>query len=211
MSAQLHPADDMLLAYAAGSLDEASSLLVATHATFCPQCRRQIAEAEGVGGSLLQNLPPDRLDESALTALLGRLDQPAIAAQPAPALPGMPAPLRAYVKRRRHEVAWRWLAPGIRQTLVLRAEGLRVRMLKIAPGKPLPHHAHGGIEYTLVIEGAYYDEIGRYGVGDFVIADIGMGHQPVAASEGCVCLVMSGASMRLTGRFGRLLNPFLPF
>lgn len=33
MSARFHPTDDLLLAYAAGSLDQAMSLLVASHLT----------------------------------------------------------------------------------------------------------------------------------------------------------------------------------
>jgi putative transcriptional regulator len=214
MTASFHPDDALLLAYAAGSLDEATSLLIATHASFCRRCRSTIEDGESLGGALLEGLPPDPVDESALARLLDRLaDEPVAAAAPAAArpLPGMPATLAPYVPRKGNCIAWGWLAPGVRQTLLLECRGSRVRLLKIAPNKPMPHHRHGGIEYTLILQGAYSDENGRYGVGDFSVADDGTAHQPIAAAEGCVCLIMSGAPLQLTGRLSRLLNPILPF
>ena len=49
-----HVSDDLLAAYAAGTLSEAESLLVATHAALCPTCRAAISEFEAVGASLLE-------------------------------------------------------------------------------------------------------------------------------------------------------------
>jgi putative transcriptional regulator len=213
MTASLHPDDTLLLAYAAGSLDEATSLLIATHATLCPRCRATIEDGEGLGGDLLEGLPPDPMDDLALARLLDRLaDEPvADASASVPPIPGMPATLAPYVPRKGHGIAWGWLAPGLRQALLLECRGTRVRMLKIAANKPMPHHRHGGIEYTLVLQGAYSDGNGRYGVGDFSVADDGTVHQPIAGAEGCVGLIMSGAPLQLTGRLSRLLNPILPF
>lgn len=45
MTVRHHIGDDLLLSYAAGTLDEASSLLVATHLALCPHCRAQIGRA----------------------------------------------------------------------------------------------------------------------------------------------------------------------
>jgi putative transcriptional regulator len=210
MTATFHPDEELLLAYAAGSLDEATSLLIATHATFCPRCRGAIADAEAVGGAVLEELPPDELGDAVLAGLLTRLDgaQPAA---PAPAAAGLPAPLAPYLPRRDGGVAWRWLAPGVKHSLLLEGRHGRARLLKIAPDKPMPHHRHRGLEYTLVLEGAYTDEKGRYEVGDFTVADGNVAHQPIALGEGCVCLVLSGAPMQLTGRFAHWLNPLLPF
>lgn len=212
MSATLHPPAELLLSYAAGSLDEASALLIATHATLCPLCRDEIAANEALGGLVLDELPPDRMRDDALSSLLQRLtDEPAPAAAPKEAMPKLPAPLLPYVKSKDRQIHWHFVAPGIKQTPLLERPEVRVRLLKISAGKPMPHHRHGGTEYTLVLEGAYRDETGHFGVGDFIIADLEVGHQPVAAEKGCVCLVMSVAPVQLTSRLGRLFNPFMPF
>lgn len=213
MSAAYHPDAALLLAYAAGSLDEATSLVIATHATFCPDCRAQIAAAESLGGAVLDDLPPENLAHGALDALLRRIsDEP-----PAPVVPpsganlGLPAPLLPYVKTRSQAIHWHWLAPGVKQTLLFERPDVRVRMLQIAAGKPMPRHRHGAVEYTLVLKGAYHDETGHFCVGDFIAADVDVSHQPVAAEQGCTCLILSGAPMQLTSRLGRLINPFMPF
>ncbi|HEY5084509.1 MAG TPA: hypothetical protein VII48_08315, partial [Rhizomicrobium sp.] len=53
-----HPDEPLLLAYASGSADEAFSLIVATHMTYCAACRAQVAKLETIGGTLLQDLQP---------------------------------------------------------------------------------------------------------------------------------------------------------
>jgi putative transcriptional regulator len=215
MTAACHPTDELLFAYAAGSLDEASSLLIASHATLCPHCRRQIALGEEVGGTVLETLPPDDLGDEALLSVMARLDNaPQAAPEPrqrAKAAEEFPAPLAHYFAAPDVDQGWRWWAPGVKQRLVMRNNQARVRLLKIAPGKPMPHHRHGGLEYTLVLSGGFSDESGDYDVGDFTIADDQVVHQPVASAEGCICLTMSCAPLQLTSRFGRLINPFLPF
>jgi putative transcriptional regulator len=218
MSASFHPGEELLLAYAAGSLDEPTALLIATHATLCLHCRQLIEDGEAMGGMVLDDLPADDIDRHALAKVMARLAEQAPPAPPVkpanafkPDFDGLPAPIHGYVSHKGEKIAWRWLTPGVRQTLLLDKGGTRVRMLKIAPGKPMPHHRHNGIEYTLILSGAYSDEYGHYGVGDFSIADEGTTHQPVAAAEGCICLIMSGAPMQLTGPLGWLVNPILPF
>ncbi|WP_332308091.1 zf-HC2 domain-containing protein, partial [Elstera litoralis] len=53
-----HPPESLLIDYAAGTLPEAISLLVATHLTYCPTCRKEMAALEAVGGAMLDSLPP---------------------------------------------------------------------------------------------------------------------------------------------------------
>jgi putative transcriptional regulator len=69
-----HPGEDLLLAYAAGAADEALSLIVATHMTYCAICRLRGKKLESLGGALLQELPPAALDAGALDNVLARLD-----------------------------------------------------------------------------------------------------------------------------------------
>lgn len=88
--------------------------------------------------------------------------------------------------------------------------GYRTRLLRIARGVGLPHHTHEGFEYTIVLEGGFSDQWGEYLEGDFAIADQEVDHAPVAdARDGCLCLAVTDAPLRLTGPLGRFLNLFL--
>ena len=69
-----HPADELLLDYAAGRAASAVALIVATHLWFCPACRRTVALAEGVGGALLDGQAQAQMAPGALDAVLARLD-----------------------------------------------------------------------------------------------------------------------------------------
>src|SRR5207245_3768 len=66
LMAHAHPDDSLLIEYAAGSLDEATALLVATHLALCPDCRRPVRRAEAVGGALLESAPSEPLASDAL-------------------------------------------------------------------------------------------------------------------------------------------------
>jgi len=123
----------------------------------------------------------------------------------------LPAPVNYYLPGGPGAARWHWLAPGIQQTLLVGGAKARLRMLRISALTPVPRHGHGAPEITLVLQGAYHDENGHYGVGDFTVADRDMVHRPVASPQGCVCLILGSAPMHLTSRLGRLVNPFMPF
>ena len=60
-----HVSEDLLLAYGAGTLDEATSILVATHLALCPSCRTGLDLAEVIGGVLMDGGEADHAaDES---------------------------------------------------------------------------------------------------------------------------------------------------
>ena len=69
-----HPSEELLLAYAGGGADEATSLIVAAHLVYCAACRRRSRELEALGGSLLQELAPVPMSGGALDAALLKLD-----------------------------------------------------------------------------------------------------------------------------------------
>ena len=49
-----HLGDDILMAYSAGTLPEAFSLMVATHISLCDTCRAQLETFDAVGGAMLE-------------------------------------------------------------------------------------------------------------------------------------------------------------
>ena len=89
-------------------------------------------------------------------------------------------------------------------------EGVRVFMLKAAPGTKLPRHRHTGTEWTCVFDGAFTHALGRYGAGDFDEADESVEHDPVVdGAHGCVCLVALQGHIELQSWLGRLIQPFV--
>lgn len=211
-----HLSDDMLLDYAAGSLDEATSLIVATHLTYCPSCRKQATELDALGGTLLRDVAPVSLSKGSLESVLARLDQPAEPAPVRAALPAndnplVPAVLRRYLGGDLDAVTWKNLGMGVQTSeIAMNVEGKRAFLLRVPAGKAVPHHTHDGNEFVLILRGAYNDEIGRFARGDLAISDGSIKHKPVAEpGEDCICLVVVDAPIRLTGPIGAILNLFV--
>ncbi|HLN39781.1 MAG TPA: ChrR family anti-sigma-E factor [Xanthobacteraceae bacterium] len=208
-----HPSDATLAAFASGSLDEARGIVVAAHLSLCAQCRNAVHGFEAAGGALLEDVAPEAMSAGALQramAALGPLDiiAPAMRGAGSAAAAGdLPAPLSRYAVG-----PWRWIGRGVqwRPVDVASGEGVRVFMLKAAPGTKLPRHRHTGTEWTCVFDGAFTHDLGRYGAGDFDEADASVEHNPVVDAEhGCVCVVALQGNIELQGWLGRLIQPFV--
>lgn len=208
-----HLTDDMLMAYAAGSLPEAFSLVVATHVSLCDECRAALAAFESVGGSLLEECGEMALAPDALEATLARIagTAPAPAARAAARRDGIfPEPLRDYVGGDLEAVRWRPAGIGVRQAILPVAAGASVRLLHIRAGQGVPDHGHRGTEMTLVLKGAFRDGSHRFGRGDIEIVGAGIEHQPVAEEgEDCICLAATDAPLRFNSMLPRIAQPFL--
>lgn len=189
-------------------------LLIATHLSMCPLCRQEMASLEGIGGALLREIAPEPVDGDSLAAVLKRLDEPCPPSPPASSGergdPALPAPLAGLVGGMIAELPWKRRS-GIRELELLAEEKeYRTRLYMIDAGAAVPAHTHGGTEMTLVLKGAFHDQHGHYGVGDVAEADDQVDHSPIAdEKEDCLCLAVTNAPLRLTGRFTRLLNPFI--
>jgi len=219
MTSQHHPGDDLLISYAAGSQDEPVALVVATHLTLCPRCRKEVERLEALGGVLLEE-EVEPLGEERLNQVLARLDEsapdePAEAARrPAPrsteGAPLVPRPLRDYLGDGIDQLDWMAFRGLEKVELLPEFPGFRTRLMRIKSGTAMPSHTHDGSELTLVLAGGFSDENGHFVRGDVAEADSSVNHQPIAdPGEDCICLAVTDAPLRLTGPFGRLLNPFL--
>lgn len=220
MTIRHHPDDLSLVAYAAGTLTEGMSLVVAAHLELCPRCRARVREAQGLGGALLDGIEATPLSDNALTATLARIDavpDPAPRRAPPPGtqqrtIGGLPAILAPWLPAGLDRTPWRTLVPGIKH---FRFPGLSsgdgiVRLLAIAPGTALPHHGHGGTELTLVLRGSFSDEVGRFQPGDVADLDPSTQHQPVADTDtACVCLIATDARLCFSGVLSRLFQPLV--
>jgi putative transcriptional regulator len=198
-----HPHESTLTEFAAGTLDEGRGLVVATHVAMCPVCRRFLSALARVGGHMLEQVPPMAMSESARAQTFSRLDT----------IDADTRLERAQDALSRYSVGpWRWVGPGIHRRLVNVPcdNGTRVFFLKAAPGMTMPGHRHVGTELTLVLNGAFVHQGGRFAAGDFDDADDSAEHDPVIdPGEDCVCLVAMQGHLRLNSLLGRLVEPFV--
>ncbi|MGB2931112.1 MAG: ChrR family anti-sigma-E factor [Methyloceanibacter sp.] len=209
-----HPDRATLMSYAAGSLDEAFATVVATHLASCAECRSRLRETEEIGGNLLEAIDAVPLDAAAFERAMRRLNEPVeqTLVEFEQRKPSLSRPLARLVGGGLDDVAWKTVAPGVAMHRLPTSKAARgsLRLLKIAPGKKIPEHGHGGTEITLVLTGSYRDAFGRFGPGDVADLDENVEHQPmVDSSEPCICLVATEAPTRFKSVFGRLFQPLV--
>ncbi len=204
------PSEELLAAYANGTISAPEAVVVAAHLAMRPAHDAWVRQLQTVGGELLDNTAPAAMSEQSLTRTLSMLDAFTTEVkqqQPLNDMSELPEPLRRYALGR-----WRWVGPGIRVRDVHapRDGDTRVILLKINPGCETPKHTHGGVELTCVITGAYATETQRFDVGDLEEADSDVLHQPrVISDEPCLCVVALDGQIRINGWIGRLMQPFV--
>lgn len=209
--ANYHPADELLMTFAAGQQHGALGVMLACHLEQCARCRQRVKLYEDIGGELLEQIEPLAVSETLLSAVLDKLNQPSPQANRLSVPTGIPRPLHRFVRANYAQLKWSGMTPGIKElTLPIKDPGFTAKLYKIAAGKELPIHTHRGNEYTLVMDGSFSDAAGDYHPGDFILADTQTTHQPRASRQcDCICFAVLDAPLRMTGFFGRMLNPFL--
>lgn len=75
MRAELHPSDVVLLALAAGTLNEVQHGAIEDHVRGCARCSAFASAMEHVGGIVLDSLPPTPLAEGSLIEVMARIDR----------------------------------------------------------------------------------------------------------------------------------------
>ena len=213
-----HPGIDLLTDYASGALPEPLALVIACHASLCEGCRAQIARLEEVGGKLLGQMVPAEVADNALAATLARIERtPPEAPATAPTFDAetratVPAPARRYLDRNLRQL--RWMPRGLtlsESALAVPGAGYRASLFRMKPGAKAPRHTHAGHEYTLVLQGGFTDAGERFDRGDFALAGAERDHVQIAdPEEGCLCLVVLDAPVRLRGLLS-IANRFLRF
>lgn len=198
-----HPSEETMLRLAAGTLQAGLSVVVRAHLEHCPACRAELRKLEAIGGAMLEDLPPEPLDELAFNQVLARLNEPVVPRAPRPArqarklLPegmSLPAALKGADIGR-----WMWVGRGIHHSRVRLpwAPDQNMMMFRVDSGRKVIHHSHGGAEFTQILAGSFVDDTGSYLAGDLAEADETLEHQPVAGPEGCICLAALEAGLRL--------------
>lgn len=201
-----HTPDAMLAAYAAGSLPQPFALVVASHVSLCFHCRVALEAHQSAGGVVLEAVDEVALSGNLKADILAKLERPFMP-EPARKRSGIfPGPVMAALKGRAPR--WTSLGAGVRQDILMAGDTGSVRLLFIPPGTAVPDHGHNGLELTLVLQGNFSDDTGRFGVGDLEVADEKLDHTPVAGpGAACICLAATDAPLRFRSLLPRLLQP----
>ena len=230
---QHHPTDNILVEFAAGTLDTAQAVAVNAHMHFCTKCQQNIKKMEQTGGAMLDSLDPEALAENSFDKLLSaievmaaesistnhgtddtlinnkidlRSDEAVKIARDYGRLPNVVAKMMS-----QKALKWRYINSSLKTShLIAGQNGHQVSLQKISAGGVAPEHDHSGTEMTVVLKGSFSDKEGIYQEGDFILKEPGQIHQPISArNEDCLCLSVESAPVKLTGFFGRMVNPFI--
>ena len=201
-----HVPDAMLAAYAAGTLPHTFAVAVASHVSLCAHCRVALEAHQAVGGAVLEDTNAVAVSSSLKDSIFAQLDAP-FTPEPVYDRNGIyPGPVVEAMQGRAPK--WKKLGMGVRQDILSADTHGSVRLLYIPSGQAVPDHSHNGLEMTLVLQGSFSDETGRFGVGDIEIADEMLEHTPVAdPGDDCICLAATDARLRFSALMPRLLQP----
>lgn len=216
MTIHHHLNDATLMAYAAGSVSESLSFVIATHLSVCQNCRDRVAEMESFGGAELECQSEMAMSSAALDNVMTLLDDDFLLEETkAPkkvANSNIPLPLRDHLPHDYEALDWKTMAPGVKYFTLdgVNAGNGTLRLLKIAPGVTIPEHTHEGTELTLVLKGSFSDEVGRFKAGDIADLDDDIHHQPIAdTDEDCICLIVTQAPLKFKAMMPKLFQYFV--
>ena len=209
-----HLPDEVLMAYSAGNLPEAFNVVIASHVSMSDDSRVRLETYDALGGAVLETMDGVEMGEGSLEATLAMIARrpdtevtPKWRSTPSDVFP---APLQEYVGGDLEDVKWRSIGMGVKQSILKTSRDATVRLLYIPSGVAMPDHSHAGTEMTLVLKGAFEDEVDYFARGDIEIADQDVHHTPVAVgSEDCICLSATDARLRFNALLPRLAQPFL--
>jgi putative transcriptional regulator len=213
-SCQYHPDTLTINAFAAGTIDTAEGLCIASHVQQCAECKHQLNQLETVGESFFMQPSQVLIAKGAKEGALKAIRQ-AKQVKPAPRTPttssSVPKVLYKWIPNGYDELDWQTITREISTfDLTKNKKGTKVSLLKVKAGAHMPHHRHSGKEITVILQGSFSDEDGIYSEGDYLVRETHENHSPIASKDkDCICLTLLDGPIELTGFFSKLLNPIL--
>ncbi|MDW3078296.1 ChrR family anti-sigma-E factor [Vibrio sp. 1403] len=210
-----HPDNSLLEAYASGSIDAVSGLVVATHLETCTKCRAYVNQVEASQANIVSDIPSEYVSEfddmfndiinaePATDNIVIRDSAAVNVAGKSFALPKTLARLSDLVG------SWRSYGGKVFSAQIDLGEDARVSLMYIGEDVQIPQHTHKGLESTLILHGGFSDEDGQYEEGDLMIRDASVKHSPYTkAGEDCLCLTVLTEPMIFTQGVARIFNMF---
>ncbi|EKO3856607.1 cupin domain-containing protein [Vibrio harveyi] len=211
-----HPDNNLLVAYASGSIDAVSGLVVATHLENCSKCRAYVNQLEAAQANVVvDDISPE------YDAEFDSMFNDIITAEPKPdsiiikdvakvAVAGKDFKLPKTLSRFSDLVGeWKSYGGKVYSAQLDLGEDARVNLMYISEDVRIPQHTHKGQESTLVLHGGFSDEDGHYEVGDMLVRDASVKHSPFTKpGEDCLCLTVLTEPMIFTQGVARIFNLF---
>lgn len=215
-----HPlGDELYAAYTAGALSGPMRLLVAAQAELNPTIARSCQVSDALAGALFESLKPDPLQESTLETVLAVIDAEERgvgeassnseamrksaaerAGQSIQELLSLPEAVRDLALEK---AKWGFAGPGVRKMTLMESEGAKAELIRLEPGRGVPHHGHEGREFTLVLCGSFHDGRDRFHKGELCAVDQDTHHKPIAdPGEVCIALAVTDGALAFTGPLG---------
>ncbi|HHX8655728.1 TPA: ChrR family anti-sigma-E factor [Vibrio diabolicus] len=210
-----HPDNSLLEAYASGSIDAVSGLVVATHLETCTKCRACVNQVEASQANIVSDIPSEYVPE------FDDMFNDIINAEPATDNIVIRDPAAVNVAGKSFELpktlarfsdlvgSWRSYGGKVFSAQIDLGEDARVSLMYIGEDVQIPQHTHKGLESTLILHGGFSDEDGQYEEGDLMIRDASVKHSPYTkAGEDCLCLTVLTEPMIFTQGVARIFNMF---
>lgn len=208
-----HPDEVLLMEYSAGSLSEPMALCIKLHVEQCSRCRSHLDMLNSLGAVMMENAQArSEVSDGLFDSIMNRLDQEEPVSEESQSVTARLDPLAKLLGKELHELPWKRQLGDVSVCDISNyfGSGERVTLQKLVAGGRAPTHRHVGNETTLVLHGAFTDSKGVFEAGDIVMLDHNDEHRPVALhGEDCYTLSVLDAPVKLTGRFSRMLNPFI--
>lgn len=221
-----HPDDNLLTEYASGSLDVAPGLIVCAHLQLCPHCRKRVEQLNKLGATILTSSVAEAVQPDSFAQLMNRIrKQPDAEPEcvkvsedlhPNYARDPLIKPIPKVIAKllpRDGKLQWQRVSKGLKFARLITGQNkYEVAFQRITSGNKVVQHDHRGMEITMVLCGSFSDEDGVYSEGDFLVRSPGEVHRPTATqNQDCLCISVVEAPVKVTGLFGKLINPFLSF
>ncbi len=218
----------LLQSYAAGGLSYASQALVQSHLQMTDANHDLLALCETAICDGIETISEEEIisddicwmDKGLEAIFSSKMEKPVLEDNPAqslfqpitPIANIYPDAIRSFFESDLEKADWKKRMAGFSEIRAHKDLG-DARLLRISPGKAMPHHTHeGGVELTLILKGSFHDGIGHYQKGDICIAYEGLDHKPVAGvEEECICFAVSEGLVRLPGLLGKILSPVVKY
>ncbi|MGF1766427.1 ChrR family anti-sigma-E factor [Enterovibrio makurazakiensis] len=217
MMIKYHPADELLIAHAAGTLPASMSIAVAAHSEMCEICAKKLIAFENQAAELAFSAPQQddeqqEIENDEFEAMMAsimsdeQLPITLVSASPEANIDvageryTLPTALRRY-----HHLGWSSIGAISRARLPLNEGNTHASLLHIGMNGGVPSHTHKGIEVTLLLSGQFEDEHDQYVPGDFILLDSENHHTP-QTRDGCLCYTVADAPLHFTKGVSQILN-----
>ena len=157
--------DSLLSGYVAGSLPKPLQVLMASQLELSDEHHTLVNGLESAAGAELEQLEPVEMSgrDSALDAIFASQSEADIVLEEKSACSVLPEALHNFVGFDVDNIPWKTKMPGFKEYELGDIDGCHVSMFWIKPGRTVPMHTHEGMELSLIVQGAFTGDRGRFG------------------------------------------------